>query len=70
VRVQYVIPDRHRLCEVVIKTSVLLGVFPCGVLMVVFSETMAAAYEIHSVTSQKNIDNCNTLSRGISLNTP
>jgi len=32
--------------------------------MVGSSETMVAAYEIHSATSQKNIDNRNSLSHG------
>ena len=64
-RVQYVIPDRHRLCvEELRQASDLLGVFPTGVIIVGFSETMVPAYEIHSVTSQKNIDNRNSLSRG------
>jgi len=54
-RVQYVILDRHRLCVVELRQlSDLLGVFPTGVIMVGFSETMVPAYEIRSVTSQKN----------------
>jgi len=39
-------------------------VFSTGVIMLGSSETMVPAYEIHSVTSQKNMDSRNILSRG------
>jgi hypothetical protein len=53
--VQYVIPDRHRLCCRVETVISFIG----GI-----SERLVLAYEIRIATSQTNINNRDSLSRG------